>query len=222
MQIEFSYRISTICGHIKLSLHIKICDTSDTIHFRSLIPTIFLHLQCQRPFQRYRILIRLSFKSEFFHIKNIRKQQKNEKMSSISVFLICSLICVSLSVADILEPQRVKRADDKDVIVLTDDNFKTKVLESKDMWLVEFYAPWCGYCKKLAPHWAKAATELKGKVKLGALDATKYTSTAGKYSISGYPTIKMFPAGKKDNKNFQEYDGGSTAKDIVEWAKDKL
>lgn len=63
----------------------------------------------------------------------------------------------------------------KDVIELTDSNFDQLVLDSDDMWLVEFYAPWCGHCKNLAPHWAKAASELKGKVKLGALDATVHT-----------------------------------------------
>lgn len=51
-----------------------------------------------------------------------------------------------------------------DVITLTDSNFKELVLDSEDLWLVEFYAPWCGHCKSLEPHWAKAATELKGKV----------------------------------------------------------
>lgn len=50
--------------------------------------------------------------------------------------------------------------------------------------MVEFFAPWCGHCKNLAPHWEQAATELKGKVKLGALDATVHTVTAGRYGVS--------------------------------------
>lgn len=42
----------------------------------------------------------------------------------------------------------------------------------------------CGHCKNLAPHWASAATELKGKVKLGALDATAETVVAGRFGVS--------------------------------------
>lgn len=51
-----------------------------------------------------------------------------------------------------------------DVVELTDSNFDKLVLNSDDIWLVEFFAPWCGHCKNLAPHWEEAATELKGKV----------------------------------------------------------
>ena len=57
------------------------------------------------------------------------------------------------------------QGDPKDVTELTDSNFDSLVLNSEDMWLVEFYAPWCGHCKNLAPHWAQAASDLKGKVR---------------------------------------------------------
>ena len=104
-----------------------------------------------------------------------------------------------------------------DVITLTDSNFDKTVLDSGEMWLVEFYAPWCGHCKNLAPHWEKAATELKGKMKLGALDATVHNLKAGQFGVNGYPTIKFFY-----NGDVTDYDGGRTASDIVAWATDKL
>uniref|UniRef100_A0A0B7AR86 protein disulfide-isomerase n=1 Tax=Arion vulgaris TaxID=1028688 RepID=A0A0B7AR86_9EUPU len=112
-------------------------------------------------------------------------------------------------------------SDGKDVVELTDSNFESLVLNSDDMWLVEFFAPWCGHCKNLAPHWSSAASELKGKVKLGALDATVHTVMANRYGVRGYPTIKFFPSGKKDGES-TEYDGGRTSGDIVRWALDKL
>lgn len=104
-----------------------------------------------------------------------------------------------------------------DVIELTDSNFEKLVLKSDDLWLVEFFAPWCGHCKNLAPHWQKAATELKGKIKLGALDATVHSVTASRYGVQGYPTIKFFNKG-----DVEDYDGGRTSSDIVTWANDKV
>ncbi|XP_057656331.1 protein disulfide-isomerase A6 homolog [Diorhabda carinulata] len=108
----------------------------------------------------------------------------------------------------------------KDVIELTDSNFEELVIKSDDMWLVEFFAPWCGHCKNLAPHWSKAASELKGKVKLGALDATVHQVKSSQYGVHGYPTIKFFAPGAKDSPT--DYDGGRTSNDIVNWALDKL
>jgi len=58
------------------------------------------------------------------------------------------------------------------VVKLTKSNFKSLVTDSKDIWLVEFYAPWCGHCKSLAPEWEKAAKALEGFVKIGAVDMT--------------------------------------------------
>ncbi|KAH8266621.1 hypothetical protein KR018_003821, partial [Drosophila ironensis] len=112
-------------------------------------------------------------------------------------------------------------SSDDDVIELTEDNFDKLVLNSDDIWLVEFFAPWCGHCKNLAPEWAKAAKQLKGKVKLGALDATAHQSKAAEYNVRGYPTIKFFAAGSRRASDAQEYDGGRTASDIVAWASDK-
>ncbi|XP_064480553.1 protein disulfide-isomerase A6 homolog isoform X2 [Ornithodoros turicata] len=109
-----------------------------------------------------------------------------------------------------------------DVVQLDDTNFKELVLDSEDLWLVEFFAPWCGHCKNLAPHWAKAATELKGQVKLGAVDATTYQGLASQYGVQGYPTIKYFPAGKKDKNSAEDYNGGRTSGDIVQWALEKV
>merc|ERR1712013_678310 len=108
----------------------------------------------------------------------------------------------------------------KDVVELTDGNFRKEVLMEKETgWLVEFYAPWCGHCKNLAPAWADAATKLKGKMNLGALDATQHGSTAQEYGVQGYPTIKYFAPGSSEP---EEYDGGRTADAIVKWAEEKF
>ncbi|CAB4059086.1 PDIA6 [Lepeophtheirus salmonis] len=116
---------------------------------------------------------------------------------------------------------RKKKEGGNGVVELTDSNFKKEVLDSDDMWLVEFFAPWCGHCKNLEPHWKSAASELKGKVKLGAVDATVYPGLAQQYGVQGYPTIKYFPSGlKRDGP--EEFDGGRTKEDIVAWALERF
>lgn len=78
------------------------------------------------------------------------------------------------------------------VIQLTDKNFQNVVVKNPDPVLVEFYAPWCGHCKSLAPEYTKAAKALKGVMKVAAVDLDKYKTLGGPYGIRGFPTIKLF------------------------------
>ncbi|XP_049613261.1 protein disulfide-isomerase A6 isoform X2 [Syngnathus scovelli] len=109
---------------------------------------------------------------------------------------------------------------EKDVVELTDDNFDKMVLQSDDVWLVEFFAPWCGHCKNLEPEWAAAASavkeQTKGKVRLGAVDATVHQAVSSRYGIRGFPTIKIFRKGEEP----EDYQGGRSRRDIIEKALD--
>lgn len=99
------------------------------------------------------------------------------------------------------------------VVQLTADSFNSQVIDSEDVWIVEFYAPWCGHCKSLAPEYEKAARALKGIAKVGAVDMTVHQSVGTPYNIQGFPTLKIFGANKKKPT---DYNGERTAKSIVD------
>ncbi|KAI4341665.1 hypothetical protein MLD38_026359 [Melastoma candidum] len=106
------------------------------------------------------------------------------------------------------------------VVVLTSDTFNEVVLdETKDV-LVEFYAPWCGHCKALAPTYEKVAAAFKSEedVVIANLDADKYKDLAEKYGVSGYPTIKFFPKGDKGG---EDYEGGRDLDAFVSFINEK-
>lgn len=105
---------------------------------------------------------------------------------------------------------------DGNVLVLDDDNW-SEALGEHDTLLVEFYAPWCGHCKSLAPEWAKAAVKLADSpVKLAKVDATVAKNLAKDFGIQGFPTIKFFRNGSPS-----EYNGGRTESEIVSWVNKK-
>ena len=105
------------------------------------------------------------------------------------------------------------------VVTLTESNFDKLVMQSEDLWMVEFFAPWCGHCKSLAPEWKKAANSMKGKVKYGAVDATVHQGLAQRYGVQGYPTIKFFGS---DKTNPEDYSGGRSSSDLVAFSESKM
>ncbi|XP_051124662.1 protein disulfide-isomerase like 2-1-like [Andrographis paniculata] len=111
-------------------------------------------------------------------------------------------------------------APPSNVVVLTSDNFDEVVLDEKKDILVEFYAPWCGHCKNLAPTYEKLAAAFKTEedVVIANLDADKHKDLAERYGVSGYPTLKFFP---KNNKAGEDYDGGRDLDEFVTFINEK-
>ncbi|CAI5477123.1 unnamed protein product [Closterium sp. Yama58-4] len=111
----------------------------------------------------------------------------------------------------------IPAGDDGDVVALTAATFSQAVSDHKHV-MVEFYAPWCGHCRALAPEYREAAATPK---ELGVLfakvDATKETELADKYNVDGYPTVLFATDGE-----FQPFGAGRTSAEIVRWVKRKL
>ncbi|KAK4239831.1 protein disulfide-isomerase [Achaetomium macrosporum] len=79
-----------------------------------------------------------------------------------------------------------------DVVQLKKDTFDD-FIKSNDLVLAEFFAPWCGHCKALAPEYEEAATSLKEKnIKLAKVDCTEETDLCQQHGVEGYPTLKVF------------------------------
>jgi len=105
---------------------------------------------------------------------------------------------------------------DDDVIVLDKSNFES-IVNSKDIILVEFYAPWCGHCKKLAPEYAKAAEILKKEdpaIPLAKVDADSEKELGSRFGIRSFPTMKIFRNGVES-----EYTGPRESAGIVSYMK---
>lgn len=109
-------------------------------------------------------------------------------------------------------------AEEKDVLELTDETF-TSELDRLENTLVMFYAPWCGHCKRLKPEYAKAAEMLLGNdppITLAKVDCTESgKETCNKYSVSGYPTLKIFARGDF----VSDYNGPREAAGIAKYMK---
>jgi len=128
---------------------------------------------------------------------------------TVWVALLVALLCVSAV-------RGSEEVSDPDVVVLTEKNWDS-IVPKEDLVLVEFYAPWCGHCKSLAPEYAKAATTLKAHdppIMLAKVDATIDSGLASKFEVRGYPTMKIFRNGQPS-----DYQGPREANGIVSYMK---
>jgi len=83
------------------------------------------------------------------------------------------------------------------------------------VWLVKFYAPWCGHCKKLEPIFNHVAQALHDSpIRVAKVDCTRFTTVAQEYKIQGYPTILLIKG-----EEVHMYRGDRTAEEIVQYAK---
>lgn len=81
-------------------------------------------------------------------------------------------------------------------LTITDSNFKSEVLESNTLAIVDFWAPWCAPCRIVSPIIDELAQEFEGKVKVGKLNVDENSQIASQYNVMSIPTITIFKNGQ--------------------------
>ncbi|KAM1530237.1 hypothetical protein ACFX1Z_019360 [Malus domestica] len=130
-------------------------------------------------------------------------------------------LCFFLLLAVFATAIRAEEAESKENVLTLDSSNFDDTVSKHDFIVVEFYAPWCGHCKKLAPEFEKAASILSKNdppVILAKVDANEEANKglASDYEVKGFPTIKILRNG---GKTIQEYKGPREAEGIVEYLK---
>eukprot|EP01102_Stenamoeba_stenopodia_P000332 TRINITY_DN10311_c0_g1_i1.p1 TRINITY_DN10311_c0_g1~~TRINITY_DN10311_c0_g1_i1.p1 ORF type:complete len:256 (-),score=62.25 TRINITY_DN10311_c0_g1_i1:125-841(-) len=127
--------------------------------------------------------------------------------------------CLSLLLLASVLPLAISEEVENSVVVeLDDSNFEALTQASTGAttgdWFIEFYAPWCGYCKRLAPVWEDLAKELQGKIVVAKVDADKNSGLRNRFEIKGFPTLKFFRQGV-----YYNYTGDRSLASLVSFAE---
>lgn len=84
----------------------------------------------------------------------------------------------------------------ENTLTFTDDAFKEEVLNANQPVLVDFWAPWCGPCRMMAPTIEELADEFEGRAKIGKLNVDENQQTAASYNVRSIPTLLLFQDGE--------------------------
>jgi thioredoxin 1 len=99
---------------------------------------------------------------------------------------------------------------------LQDAGFDQEVLKSTTPYLVDFWAPWCGPCRMIAPIVEELGTEYEGRLKVGKVNVDDNQEIAARYGISSIPTVMLFKDGQ-----LKERITGAVPKNVLKQAIDK-
>lgn len=123
------------------------------------------------------------------------------------ILLVCAVVLLASAYTE-----------ENNVLILTTEDFPS-IIKEFPLILIEFYAPWCGHCKRLAPIYDEVATELKNAgspVRLAKVDCDAHPSVKGSYSVQGFPTLLFFNNGVE-----VKYSGQRSKEFMVNWLSKK-
>jgi thioredoxin 2 len=103
-------------------------------------------------------------------------------------------------------------------VVLTDDSFERHLVRSEIPLVVDFWAPWCGPCKMMAPSFEQAAATIEPRARLGKVNTEQNQMLAQRYGIRSIPTLAVF----KDGQQVASQAGAMMLPQLVQWIESHL
>jgi len=111
----------------------------------------------------------------------------------------------------------VPESNEANVKTVVGTTFKEYVFDSEKEVLVKFYAPWCGHCKTIAPHYEEAARRISNNPNIILIEVDSTENEVAGVNVEGFPTLKFW--GKDKTAEPIDFDGDRTADGIIDWLK---